>query len=1368
MVRRVYIEKKEGFDTEGRRLKTELAHFLGGRYGELTGLERIRTVKRYDLDRLDEDQFKKVSSGVLYEPYDKVYYDEKFLLNKASWFGVEFGRGQYDERADAAEQCAEITAGTRPRIKIATFYIFENLSGQGPLSAGALEQIKKYLINPVDSVEASLELPNSLEDLDLEPADVAVLKGFAGSKSPEELALPYGFGMSAEDLLFCRDYFAKEGRDPTIAEMRMLDTYWSDHCRHTTFNTILEEINIEGEASGTGDLQKALKLYEETRKEYYGAKEAERSRSLMDIATIGTKLLKKKGLIPGLDESPEVNACTVKVSAEFTNGNSGTATEPWLLLFKNETHNHPTEIEPSGGANTCLGGGIRDPLSGRAHVHQAMRITGAGDPRATLKDTLPGKLPQIKIAREASNGYSSYGNSIGLAGGQVAEFYHDGFLAKRMELGALVGAVPEAWVRREEPAPGDVVILLGAKTGRDGIGGATGSSGAPGASDKKIESNGAGVPKGNAVEERKIVRLFRKAEVCRLIKRCNDFGAGGVSVAVGEIASGLDINLDAVPAKYPGLDGTELAISESQERMAVVCSAEDADKFIKLAADENLDAVIIAQVTSGNQVTAGAQVTAGDKARLRMFWRGKTIIDISREFLSTNGVPRRAKVLIKREDKLKSIVPPCLRDNSSEAILNNLKQELGNLRSTSRRGLAELFDSSNGSNTVLFPFGGSRQGTPECGMAALLPAPPCSSQNRQSRTASLMIFGYDPDLMSIDPYRGGKGAVLEALAKFACLGGDPFKAWLSMQEYFEKPVNGETWGKPAAALLGALEAQIRLGIPAIGGKDSMSGNYRDDDNGINLTVPPTLVAFAAGTCAVEKVRSGALSGKAGNSIILLSQSAAPAITDASAATAAPAITVAPAADEWEVFKANMKILQELAASGALKAAYPVGSGGVAATLAVMAFGGMTGVEVFADALSVIDARQTSKTHRICQSYQGSVLAEIDEAVLTAESLSAKLKDEKFKGGNCILAGKTLSESVYRIAGAANNAGVANKAGAKESAETSLDELYSIYEKTLSLIYPQTSIGITAAEAYTEQMSTSADSAASALRNFPAAKAGVTKKQTHLAVHAAPLVVLPVFPNTNGEWDLARAFGEAGAKTRFVIFKNRSSEETAASIKELAASIKDAEIIAFSGGYTAGNEAGGSGQFIANVLRSPAISAGIEEFLSEKDGLILGIAAGFEALVKTGLVPYGRIRESAENRPFIAANAIGRHVSRMVRTLVMPNISPWLSLEESGTLHMIPASHSKGRMVIREEEAQELFASGQVPFCYADTEGKPAMAEPDNPNGSAFAIESLCSPDGRILGKMCHSERRGEYIHINIPGKKSQKIFEAGVRYFQKR
>jgi len=1286
---------------EALRLKEELAGFLGEKFPELRELKCLRILRRYDADDLDEAQFKQLTVAVFSEPQtDCVFYGTEFSAKEknARFFGIEYLPGQYNQRADSAEQCAALVTGVKPRIRTADIYVFE--SGRSPLSDAALEGIKKYLINPVDSREASPDLPHTLDEEGSEPADVALLSGFIQMDGTglKELTASFGLSMSIDDLLFCQNWFVGEKRDPTLAELRVLDTYWSDHCRHSTFNTVLEEIAVSGE---NDSLKKALALYEETRLEVYGAAAENRKRSLMDMATLGVKALKKRGLVSDLDESPEINACTIKVKAEFPNGN----TEPWLLLFKNETHNHPTEIEPFGGAATCLGGAIRDPLSGRAFVHQAMRVTGGGNPSGGLRDTLPGKLPQIKIAREAAAGYSSYGNQIGLATGQVAEFYHPGFIAKRMELGAVIGAVPEAWVRREEPVAGDLVILVGGRTGRDGIGGATGSSKVhTGAS---VESAGAEVQKGNAVEERKLQRLFRKPEVSRLIKRCNDFGAGGVSVAVGELARGLEVNLDAVPKKYSGLDGTELAISESQERMAVLCSANDAEAFIKASAAENLEAVIIAKVN--------------DEGRLRMNWRGKTIVDISRDFLDTNGASRSAKILLPNTNHRvhgvtdTDLPAGVLAELPAGVLIDNLERELVSLRSGSRRGLQERFDGSVGALSVLFPWGGGEQGTPECGMAALLP-----SLDKQSRTASLMTFGYDPVLISLDPYIGAKGSIREALAKFACLGGDPFTARLSLQEYFRRPETPETWGAPAAALLGALEAQLCLGVPAIGGKDSMSGNYRDEGRGVDLAVPPTLVAFAAGTVAANKVRSGVLSGKSGNAVVLLSNSQ----------------------DEWELFKTNMKTLAALSAQGALKAAYPVGPGGIAATLALMAFGNMTGVEAYAASFCRVNG----------VNYQGSVLAEIDEAALPSGF-----------DANRILAGRTLSEPVFRIV----RAGSVEELGEDENpetlvAETPLAVLRRAYEYPLARVYPQTSTGATVAEPTDESLTL----------NLPAFKGGAasfdTRKHTRITFQGAPLVVLPVFPGTNCEWDTERAFKEAGAKTRLVVFRNRSRQDIAESLDELAAAFGEAQIIALSGGFSAGDEPDGSGKFIANVLRSPVIAAAVSDFLEKRDGLMLGICNGFQALIKTGLVPYGRIIPSAEmdGAPTLTFNTIGRHVSRMVRTVVMPNNSPWLSLEEPGGIHVIPVSHGEGRIAIKNEEAEALFSAGQVPFCYADGEGRATMAEPDNPNGSAFAIEGLTSPDGRVLGKMAHSERCGEFVHINIPGNKRQRVFEAGVKYFE--
>ncbi|MDR1899170.1 MAG: phosphoribosylformylglycinamidine synthase [Treponema sp.] len=1333
-VRRVYVEKREGFNIEALRLRTTLAEFLGGQYPALAKLRDLRILKRYDAAHLDDDRFRKVTAAVLSEPQcDRVYYGAEVPADGDDrFFAVEYVPGQYDQRSDSAEQCAELVTaagGAKPLIRSAVVYIL--VPGELPVTAGALEAVKRYLINPVDSREASLDLPPTLEDEGTEPEEVPVLTGFisedeAGLKA---LARTRGLAMSPEDLAFCRAHFASAGRDPTLTELRVLDTYWSDHCRHSTFNTALERIDIADGPSGPA-LKKALDLYRSARRELYGEAadqgslsaaappDAGASRhppSLMDMAVIGMKLLRKRGLAADLDESDEINACTVKITAEFADSSGASEgadvrTEPWLLLFKNETHNHPTEIEPFGGAATCLGGAIRDPLSGRAYVHQAMRISGGADPRRPLTETLPGKLPQVKIAREAAAGYSSYGNQIGLATGQVAEFYHPGFLAKRMELGAVIAAVPAAWVRREPPAPGDLVILVGGRTGRDGIGGATGSSKVH--TGKSVEQSGAEVQKGNAVEERKLQRLFRNPLVTALVKRCNDFGAGGVAVAVGELAPGLDIELDRVPKKYAGLDGTELAISESQERMAVVVDRGGADAFIRAAAAENLDAVVIAGVTHGGTVDSP------DEARLRMFWRDRIIVDLSREFLNTSGAPRAAKALIPAGAAEEE--GPETAHRSPQAILDDLERELMSLRSGSRRGLQERFDGSIGAASVLFPWGGGEQGTPECGMAALLP-----SREGRSLTASLMTFGYDPALMERNPYEGAKGAVREALAKFACLGGDPLSARLSLQEYFARPSEPESWGKPAAALLGALEAQIALGVPAIGGKDSMSGNYRDEARGIDLEVPPTLAAFAAGTVPARCVRSGALRGEAGNVVILLAQTP----------PAAPAEK-----DEWEIFRANMETLAALTAAGAVRSAYPVGPGGAAAALALMAFGNGAGVRAESAAFRAAGHRR----------YQGSVLVELD-----GETFAESVKIVTALAGSWTVAARTIGEPVFRLVSEAAGENGGDAAG--DGAEIPLAVLRRAYEYPLAQVYPQTAAGLTVAEA-----------PEAAVPDLPPLAIDNRDRRSHPHAsrgHAAPLAVLPVFPGTNCEWDMEKAFREAGARTRLVVFRNRSREDIAASIAELTEAIGEAQIVALSGGFSAGDEPDGSGKFIANVLRAPAVAGALTALLEKRDGLVIGICNGFQALIKTGLVPYGGYRDAGETMPTLSFNRIGRHVSRMVRTRVMPNRSPWLALDPPGTIYILPVSHGEGRLVIGGEEGKRLFESGQVPFCYVDGQGRPTMAEPDNPNGSDFAIESIVSPDGRVLGKMGHSERCGEYVHINIPGNKTQRLFEAGVRYF---
>ncbi len=1308
-IRRVFVEKKASFDIEALHLKADISGFLGAQFPELAALKQVRFLNRYDTANLDEDQFQRFTDLVLSEPQcDQVYYDDETPASPDErFFGIEYLPGQYDQRADSAEQCGELVVGVKPLVRNARIYIFSG--GSGPLTDEALSAVKAYLINPVDSREASPEKPLSLETAVSEVPDVPILKGFisADDSALAGFAKEHGFAMSLDDLRCCRDYFNTEGRDPGLAELKVLDTYWSDHCRHTTFTTVLEKIDIE-DGPLAPSMKKALELYSDSRREAYGDDEgAARKRTLMDLATIGTRVLKKRGRIPDLDESKEINACSIKVDAKFDDGSS----EPWLLLFKNETHNHPTEIEPFGGAATCLGGAIRDPLSGRAYVYQSMRITGSGDPRASLGETIPGKLPQLKIARESSGGYASYGNQIGLAAGQVIEFYHPGFVAKRMELGAVIGAVPAAHVRREEPLPGDLVLLIGGKTGRDGIGGATGSSKVH--TQESVDTAGAEVQKGNAVEERKLQRLFRNPRVTRLIKRCNDFGAGGVSVAVGELAAGLDINLDAVPRKYEGLDGIALAISESQERMAVVTSREDAETLIKFAAEENLTVVVIAEVTAGDDES---------HARLKMFWRGKPIIDLARSFLDSHGASRSARVCVSSQDH--RIGEPEKSGASPSVLLDKLERELISLRTGSRRGLQERFDGSIGAGSVLFPWGGREQGTPECGMAALFP-----SLGKHPRTSSIMSFGYNPELAAASPYRGAKAAVREALTKFVCLGGDLGTARLSLQEYFERLESPAAWGKPFSALLGALEAQLALGVPAIGGKDSMSGTYKDDERNINLTVPPTLVAFAAGSTDAARVCSGALSGVAGNPIVLFYQNN-------------------PEQDEWKTFRTNMEALSSLQKGGYVKAAYPVAAGGVAASLALMGFGNMAGIETVIQNFDLIDPADPS----------GSVLVEIDQPVLDKKSQS--LEDIISSDASWAPAGITIPEPVFRMVDQRSLQSLAeDEAPETQAAEVPLNVLRRAYEYPLAGVYPQTASGATMAEE--DNNVQLVDS-----RLFSNTKTAPENKHSPVQLKGVkPLVVIPVFPGTNCEYDMERAFRNAGAETKMVVFRNRDRQDVAESTAELARVIREAQIVALSGGFSAGDEPDGSGKFVANAFRAGPIVEAVTDLMDRRGGLMIGICNGFQALIKLGLIPYGSYRDADDTMPTLTFNTIGRHISRMVRTRVMSSQSSWLAKDPIDSMHLIPISHGEGRLAIDDAQAEDLFRKGQVAFCYTDEEGRPVMAEPHNPNGSAYAVEGLLSPDGRILGKMGHSERCGRYVHINIPGNKVQHIFEAGVEYF---
>lgn len=1299
-IQRIYVEKKAGFDVEARNVQTELVEFLGVTYPELHRGLRVRILHRYDVAHLDTEQFDKACTYVLSEPQSDTVYNSILVPAEEGeqFFAVEYLQGQYDQRADSAEQCIALVCGLRPIVRCARVYLFQ-LPGTG-LSENALGAIKKYLINPVDSREAELGLPASLDSPTFQSRRVPTVEGLISQNEGElkETLKRLGLAMGLEDLRFCQAYFQSKHRDPSLAELRVLDTYWSDHCRHTTFTTELGSVDFDNFPEAPA-LRRAMDLYMKVRQEVYGETDRKsRPITLMDLATIGTRVLKKRGLAADVEESKEINACSIRCTMEYDDG----STEPWLLMFKNETHNHPTEIEPFGGAATCLGGAIRDPLSGRAYVYQAMRVSGGGDPRKPISTTLKGKLPQIKIAREAAAGYSSYGNQIGLATGQVAEVYHQGFVAKRMELGAVIGAVKEAWVRREEPQKGDVVLLVGGKTGRDGIGGATGSSRVH--TDQSVQSAGAEVQKGNPVEERKIQRLFRNPRLSRLIKRCNDFGAGGVSVAVGELAGGLDIDLDRVPKKYEDLDGMELAISESQERMAVVVDPSDVTAFIALALEENLTAVPIAVVTDQGD---------SPSARLRMTWQGAVIVDLDRSFLDSNGAPRTT--MVKMTASGSSLGSPDLPMTPS-AILDQIERELRSLRTTSRRGLQERFDGSIGASSVLYPWAGAEQGTPECGMVALLP-----SLDKDARTASIMTFGYDPEVATLSPYRGAKGAIREALAKFACLGGNPWTARLSLQEYFEKPDNPSSWGKPLQALLGALEAQLALEIPAIGGKDSMSGSYLDPEQGIQLKVPPTLVAFAAGTAPAKAIRSSALSGEAGNPLVLL--------------------YLLPQDDEWQAFRANMNTLQSLSERGLILSATPIASGGLGATLAIVAFGNTVGLEVEGEVLSIIPPTF----------HQGSVLLELDGSSFQDASILAS-------AAHYAMVGQTIGEPVFRIRGEAVSDPTQN--------ETPLKVLRRAYEYGLVSVYPQTSHGTTILD---EEDTDSLEARSVFLdhKPLPLWKGGPEPFKVHpLPRGAKPLVVLPVFPGTNCEWDMQRAFEKAGARTQLVVYRNRDKQDIIESTEELRRAIESAQIVALSGGFSAGDEPDGSGKFIANALRAPAVADALRSLLNDRLGLILGICNGFQALIKLGLVPFGTFKEPSPNQPTLTFNTIARHSSRMVRTKVLSNRSPWLALEEPGTVHVVPISHGEGRIVITDTDAQTLFAQGQVPFCYVDPQGNPTMAEPHNPNGSAFAIEGLTSPDGRVLGKMAHSEREGPYVHINIPGNKKQSIFEAGLRYFQ--
>ena len=1225
---RCYSEKKPGFDVEARGLCGQLREQLG-----IDALEGVRILNRYDADRIAPEVYEAAKTVVFSEPQVDDVYDETFPVPEAphSVLAVEALPGQFDQRADSCAQCIQLQSGVdRPLIAAAKVYLL-----MGTLSEGDLDKIRRYLINPVESREASMDKPATLEQEHEAPDSVAVVEGFIGLDEAglKDLLDSLGLAMDLDDLKFLQAYFRdQEKRDPTITEVRVVDTYWSDHCRHTTFSTHLDDIQIDDP-----EVKAAYEQYLAARVEVYGEEKAKkRPQTLMDLATIGAKTLKKRGQLPELDESEEINACSIHVPAQVDGQE-----QDWLLMFKNETHNHPTEIEPFGGAATCIGGCIRDPLSGRVFVHQAMRVTGGGDPRVPLSQTTPGKLPQRKLAATAAAGYSSYGNQIGLATGHVAEVYHPGYIAKRLECGAVVGAAPAENVRRERPAPGDVVILLGGRTGRDGIGGATGSSKSH--NQKSLTTMASEVQKGNAPEERKIQRLFRRGEVTRLIKRCNDFGAGGVSVAIGELADGLSIDLDAVRKKYEGLDGTELAISESQERMAVVVAPEDADKFIAAAQEENLEAYQVAVVT--------------ESPRMVMTWKGQTIADLSREFLNTNGAVKHAGVSV-----------PKLAGGGVERP-SSLKEMAASLKSASRRGLTERFDGSIGAGSVLMPFGGRTQRTPAQAMAALLPVLP----GQETDQASVMAWGFDPDQMAADPFFGAYCSVVVSLAKVAAAGGDYKKAYLTFQEFFEKlRSEPERWGKPFAALLGALKAQLDFGRAAIGGKDSMSGSFND------LDVPPTLISFAIAPIKAGEVLSPEFK-EAGH----------------------PVYRFAPENDSAQALKTAWEAFYDLHRQGKVKAAWAV-ENSLAEAVMKMSFGNSIGFQT---------GLEDVNWYAPCA---GAIVAELTEEI----NLDCARR-----------IGETTEAPFVALPGDA----------------VSIQELLNLNEGVLEKVYP-TKAGTTEA---VEPISWDKRSIA------------VCKHKV-----ARPKAVIPVFPGTNCEYDTAQACLRAGIEPEIIVIRNLSTDLLAQSAQALEKAIRSAQMVVLPGGFSGGDEPDGSGKFIASFLRSPALSDAVMDLLKNRDGLMLGICNGFQALVKLGLVPYGEIRDMDGQCPTLTYNLIGRHQSSYVTTRVASVNSPWMLKSQVGDLHTIPISHGEGRFVAPAQVIAELIARGQVATQYVNAAGQPTMDIDANPNGSMEAIEGIFSPDGRVFGKMGHLERRGPFVGVNIPGNKHQPLFESGAEYFR--
>lgn len=1240
-VYRCYSEKRPGFDVEAHGLFDSLHNLL-----EIEALTGVRYLCRYDVEGVDEAIYAKAKNIVFSEPMADVCYDETFPASEGAHtvLAVEPLPGQFDQRADSCAQCIQLMAqGERPVVAAAKVYVLE-----GELSDADLDKIRGYLINPVEAREASMDKPETLHAVYEIPTEVASVEGFIhmDTAALDEMQKSLGLAMDLDDLTFLQTYFRdEEHRDPTITEVRMVDTYWSDHCRHTTFLTQIDNVTFEDPM-----VQEAYDRYMAARVEVYGEeKAAKRPVTLMDIATAAAKVLKKRGYLKNLDESEEINACSIKVTVQVDG-----KPEEWLLMFKNETHNHPTEIEPFGGAATCLGGAIRDPLSGRSYVYQAMRVTGAGDPTVPLSETLPHKLPQRKLCTTAAAGYSSYGNQIGLATGLVHEFYHPGYVAKRMEIGAVVGAAPIENVIREVPEPGDIVILLGGKTGRDGCGGATGSSKKH--TEASLETCGAEVQKGNPPEERKLQRLFRDPKVTRMIRRCNDFGAGGVSVAIGELADGLDIDLNAVPKKYDGLDGTELAISESQERMAVVVRAKDVDAFIAAAARENLEAVVVAKVTDLN--------------RLRMTWNGKMIADVSRDFLNTNGCAKHADAIVPAMP-----IPDAANLPDGDTPREKILHQMSSLGICLERGLTERFDGSIGANSVFMPFGGKNQLTPAQVMAATLPA-----LNGQCSTASVMAFGFDPYYTEQNPFLGASAAVVESVAKLVAAGCDYKTAYLTFQEYFERlGRDPHRFGKPLSALLGAYKAQEELCLAAIGGKDSMSGSFDDMD------VPPTLVSFAIAPEDATNLISPEFKA-AGHPVYLFD---APYTPDG--------------APDYQAIKPIWEEITDLIHSGKIVSAWALSVGGVSEAVCKMTIGNDIGF-AFDDMFP---------SEALFLKNFGGLVVEATEELPAYWKIGTTIAQPKI-----VLGTETIT----------------------------LDELKDALEGTLESVFP------TKAPASDDKLHTISYTERNV--SAPAVKS------------AKPLAVIPVFPGTNCEYDTAKAVENAGGAAEIIVVRNFSADALAQSAAQLEEAIRRAQMVIIPGGFSGGDEPDGSGKFIASFLRNPGIKDAVHELLRKRDGLMLGICNGFQALIKLGLVPYGEIRDLDETCPTLTFNLIGRHQSSYVTTRVASVKSPWLSSCQVGDLHSIAISHGEGRFVAPQAEIERLEANGQIAFQYTDLAGNPSMDIAFNPNGSMCAIEGITSPDGRVLGKMGHTERFSPYVGKNIYGEKYQPIFKNGVKYFK--